>query len=60
MEELTISVAKFCRIYGLGKTKTYDLINQGRLEVCRVDRRTLIFVASAKALIKPTQKKGAK
>lgn len=50
-DRLHISVAEFCRRYGLGKTFTYALINAGELEVTKIGRRTLISVQSANELI---------
>lgn len=51
MQPKAISVAAFCGIYGIGKTKTYELIKSGQLEVAKVGRRTLVLVSSADALI---------
>lgn len=48
---ITISVSQFCLLYGLGKTTTHKLINEGKLEVAKVGRRTLITLESAEALI---------
>lgn len=50
---LTISVAEFCHLSGLGKTKTFSLIKEQKLEVSRVGRRTLISLQSALDLITP-------
>jgi len=50
---VTISVADFCEYSGLGRTKTFALIKEGKLEVTRIGRRTLISVESARRLITP-------
>jgi excisionase family DNA binding protein len=56
MRPLTIRIAEFCSLVGLGKTKTYELINSGVLETITIGRRRLITMASAEALI--ARKKG--
>lgn len=48
---LTMTVRKFCDDSGLGKTKTYDLINSGALETVVVGRRRLIKIDSARQLL---------
>ncbi|MCW2413436.1 helix-turn-helix domain-containing protein [Sphingobium sp. B8D3A] len=47
----TITVAQFCEMSGIGKTLTYELIRDGRLKVCKVNRRTLITMDSANTLL---------
>lgn len=51
MEPITITIAEFCRYSGLRKTKTHSLIREGRLQIAKVGRRTLITVESARELI---------
>lgn len=41
-------VAQFCRLYGIGKTKTYELIANGSLETVQIGRKRLIIDASAR------------
>jgi len=43
------SVAEFCHIYGIGKTKTYEEVKSGRLRVVKIGRRTLVSVMDAQA-----------
>ena len=50
-EPLAYSVDDACRVSSLGKTKLYELINEGRLQVRKVGKRTLISAASLRALI---------
>lgn len=52
MQPQTITIRDFCRLYGLKKTKTYDLINEGVLTRVKVGGRSLITWESAQALIK--------
>lgn len=52
MQPQTIKIAEFCRLYGIGKTKTYDLINEGKLTRVKVGGCSLITWESAQALIK--------
>jgi hypothetical protein len=48
---LAVSIAEFCRLTSIGRTKAYGLIRDGRLGVTRVDRRTLVLVSSIEALL---------
>jgi hypothetical protein len=43
------SVQDFCRAYGIGRTATYDLINDGTLVAKKFGKRTLIMEESAQA-----------
>ncbi|WP_230461325.1 helix-turn-helix domain-containing protein [Sphingobium sp. CAP-1] len=51
VEPLAYSVSEACRVSSLGRTRLYQLIGEGRLEVRRIGRRTLIPAASLRALI---------
>lgn len=48
---LAYSVADACRVTSIGKTRLYQLINEGKLEARKLGRRTLIPAASLRALI---------
>ena len=45
----TIDVA--CRITGLGRTKIYELIGEGKLRTKTIGRRRLVMYASIEALM---------
>lgn len=47
----TVRVKTFMQRYGFGKTKTYEMINSGRLETIKIDGTRLIKVASVRALL---------
>jgi hypothetical protein len=47
----TIRVKAFMARYGFGKTKTYEMMNSGRLDTIKVDGTRLIKVASVRALL---------
>ena len=51
MEPLTVTVAGAKRALGIGTTKIYELIGQGRLRTVKLGRRTLIRTDSIHALI---------
>jgi excisionase family DNA binding protein len=51
MEVITISVKDAAKALGLGRTSIYALIKEGRLEVVKIGRRTLIKVASIRRLM---------
>lgn len=46
-----ISIVGVCTDIGIGKTKAYELINEGRLDVVKIGRRTLVTVKSLERLI---------
>ncbi len=49
MKPVTITINAFCQIFGISRTTTYKLINQGRIETIKVGRSTRITVRSAEA-----------
>lgn len=51
IEPLAYSIADACRATSIGRTRLYNLIAEGRLEVRKIGRRTLIPAASLRALI---------
>ena len=44
-----LSMAQFCRRYGVGRTKAYEEIKRGRLRARKIGRRTVIAVDDAEA-----------
>ena len=40
-------IPTFCRVYSIGRTKLYQEIKAGRLQVKKIGRRTIIPAASA-------------
>jgi excisionase family DNA binding protein len=50
-ERLTCTVEEACEVTGLGRTKIYELIGNGRLNTTTVGRRRLIIVQSLLALV---------
>ena len=51
MEPITVTIAGAKRVTGLGTTKLYELINEGKLSTVKVGRRTLVRTDSIRALI---------
>lgn len=51
MEPVATSINGAARALSLGRTSIYQLIKEGRLETVKLGRRTLIKVASIRALI---------
>jgi hypothetical protein len=50
---LTVSVDTASQESNLGRTKIWEMIRDGRLEVVRVDRRTLVIYRSLERLLSP-------
>lgn len=49
--KLTATVREACEMSGLGKTKLYELMSQGKLETTTIGRRRLVKVDSLKSLL---------
>lgn len=49
--KISYTIAEACQATGLGRTKLYELIDQGRLERRKIGRRTLITGDSLERLI---------
>jgi excisionase family DNA binding protein len=50
MEPICVFVTETTRALGIGRTKVYELINAGLLEVVKIGRRTLVRTTSIRAL----------
>jgi hypothetical protein len=55
LKPLALTVNATCMATGLGPTKVWQLIRDGRLEVVRVDGRTLVKFPSVERLLSPEQ-----
>lgn len=51
LEPVAISISDTIKALSLGRTKIYELINEGRLSSFKVGRRTLVKVDSIHALV---------
>lgn len=51
MEPLTTTIEGTMKALGIGMTKTYQLINEGKLERVRIGRRVLVTTESIRALV---------
>ena len=50
-QRLTCTIAEACEVTGLGRTKFYELIGDGRVTTTTVGRRRLVIVQSLLALV---------
>lgn len=50
-QRLTCTVSEACEVTGLGRTKIYELIGDGRVTTTTVGRRRLVIVQSLLALV---------
>jgi excisionase family DNA binding protein len=48
---VSTTVDDACRVTGLGRTKIYQLISEGKLRTKKIGRRRLIMYASIEALM---------
>ena len=51
MEPVTTTIAGATHATGLGRTKVYELIGEGRLATVKIGRRTLIKIDSIRQLV---------
>lgn len=50
-QRLTCTIAEACEVTGLGRTKFYELIGDGRVTTTTIGRRRLVVVQSLFALV---------
>jgi excisionase family DNA binding protein len=48
MQPVLHPISRFCELYGIGRTKTYEMLDAGVLESVKVGRKRLITDASAR------------
>ena len=51
MEILTCTATDAARALGIGRTKLYELINDGKLKTVKIGRRTLVKADSIRMLV---------
>jgi len=51
MEPILTSVAEAAKALGIGRTSIYALIREGRIDVVKLGRRTLVKLASIRRLL---------
>ena len=52
MEPLAVRIPEACRMIGIGRSKLYELIADGTIEVVKIGSATVIPVSQLKALVK--------
>jgi len=50
-QQITATVAEFCRISGIGRSLTYEMIGDGRLDSITIGKRRLIVLDSYRRLV---------
>ena len=48
---VSATIIDTCHVTGLGRTKVYELINEGKLKTCVIGRRRLVLYESIEELI---------
>jgi len=59
METVLCSIPDAAKALGLGRSKTYELIDEGQLETVRIGRRRLVRVSSIRTLAQGSQDDGS-
>jgi hypothetical protein len=58
-ERVTCTITEACSASGLGRTKIYEALSDGRLVSIKVDNRRLIIVASLLSMLEPERQDNA-
>lgn len=56
LKPVTVTVETALKLSGLGRTKFYQLANEGRIKTITIGRRRLVVFASLEALANPQAK----
>jgi excisionase family DNA binding protein len=48
---ITATIPEFCRVSGNGRSKTYELLAEGRLKSIKIGKRRLIVIDSYRQLV---------
>jgi excisionase family DNA binding protein len=54
LDPLTVRIPEAIRLTGIGRSKIYELIQEGRIITVKVGRMTLVRVSSLRELVEPT------
>jgi excisionase family DNA binding protein len=49
--QITATIAEFCRMTGIGRSSVYELISEGAIASITMGRRRLIVIESYRALV---------
>jgi excisionase family DNA binding protein len=58
-QRVTCTVAEACEASGLGRTKIFEAISDGRLSTTKLDGRRLVYVASLLSMLGASEQKAA-
>lgn len=58
-DPLTVRIPEACRLTGIGRSKLYELIAEGSIEMVKVGGMTLVSFESLKRLIADARDRGA-
>lgn len=58
-EPIAVRIKEACRITGIGRSKLYELIAEGQIDIVKVGAMTLIPVDSLRGLINRARRTGA-
>jgi excisionase family DNA binding protein len=53
LKPITVTVATVLAVTGLGRTKFYELVKEGRIRTVAIGRRTLVVFADLEKLTEP-------
>jgi excisionase family DNA binding protein len=51
-QRITVRVDTFCELTGIGRTKVYKMMDDGRLDSVKLDKQRLILVESYRRLLR--------
>ena len=50
-DHIAVPISEACRISGIGRSKLYEMIKTGDVQVAKIGRRSLVLIESLKALL---------
>jgi excisionase family DNA binding protein len=48
---ITATIPEFSRVSGIGRTKIYELLDEGKLQAIKIGKRRLIVIRSYKRMV---------
>ena len=54
---ITVRISEACRMTGIGRSKFYELVAEGKIEIVKVGAMTLVPVVSLEAFIETSRER---
>lgn len=57
-ERITVRIKEACRLTGIGRSKLYELIAEGEIDIVKIGAMTLVPIESLRGLIDSARRRG--